>query len=111
MESSNINITAYRAQAEKYSRQSELTSDAESKLHFLAMAQGWLKLADNLGKRDVYTISSMMLWSPSEDRLQREPHKVEMSAPTQSSLTASRSMNWLPMRSNTGLFQMQLARF
>jgi hypothetical protein len=54
MESSNINITAYRAQAEKCSRQSELTSDVESKLHLLALAEGWLKLADNLGKQDVY---------------------------------------------------------
>ena len=54
MESSNINITAYRAQAEKCSRQAEFMSDTVSKLYWLAMAQGWLNLSDNLGKRDVY---------------------------------------------------------
>ena len=46
METSNF--TAYRAQAEKCSRQSDLTFDPDSKLHLLDLADAWLKLADNL---------------------------------------------------------------
>ena len=48
------NVTAYRAQAEKCSRQSDLTCDTDSKLHLLDLADAWLKLADNLGKQEVY---------------------------------------------------------
>lgn len=47
-------IAVYRARAEKCARQAELTSDANSKLHLLAMAKGWLILADNLAKKDVH---------------------------------------------------------
>ena len=50
MESSNI--AAYRAQAEKCSRQSELTTNVESKLHSLAMTEGWQLLVDSFGKKD-----------------------------------------------------------
>ena len=42
------NITAYRAQAEKCSHQSDLTFDAHSKLHLLDLADAWLKLANSL---------------------------------------------------------------
>ncbi len=51
METSNIK--AYRAQAEKCSRQSDLTDDTDSKLHLLDLADAWLKLADNLEKQDI----------------------------------------------------------
>jgi hypothetical protein len=40
--------------AEKCARQAELTSDADSKLHWLAMAKDWLILADNLAKKDIH---------------------------------------------------------
>lgn len=52
MESSTV--AAYRAQAEKCSRRSELTSDTAFKLHLLTLADAWLVLADNLRKEDVY---------------------------------------------------------
>ena len=42
------NITAYRAQAEKCSHQSDLTFDPRSKLHLLDLADAWLKLANHL---------------------------------------------------------------
>jgi hypothetical protein len=45
-------IAEYRARAERCFRQSELTGDPASKLHWLAMAEGWLLLADNLGEKD-----------------------------------------------------------
>jgi hypothetical protein len=48
------NIKEFRAQAENCFRQSELTSDGASKLHWLTLAEAWLLLADNMGKRDVY---------------------------------------------------------
>jgi hypothetical protein len=48
------NITEFRAQAENCFRQSELTSDGGSKLHWLTLAEAWLLLADNMGKREVY---------------------------------------------------------
>jgi hypothetical protein len=48
------NITEFRAQAENCFHQSELTNDRASKLHWLTLAEAWLLLADNLGKRDVY---------------------------------------------------------
>lgn len=47
-------IAEYRARAEKCARQAEWTSDADSKLHWLAMAKGWQILADNLAKKDVH---------------------------------------------------------
>ena len=47
-------IAEYRAQAEKCARQAELTSDADSKLHWQTMAKGWQLLADNLAKKDVH---------------------------------------------------------
>jgi hypothetical protein len=56
METSNI--AAYRAHAEKCSRQSDLACDTDSKLHLLDLADAWLKLADNLvvkGRRDAAT--------------------------------------------------------
>jgi hypothetical protein len=40
--------TEYREHAVK----SEGTSDADSKLHLLAMAEGWQLLADKLGRKD-----------------------------------------------------------
>ena len=46
----NFSIAEYRARAEKCFNQSELTGDPASKLHWLAMAEGWLLLADNLGE-------------------------------------------------------------
>ena len=48
-------IKEYREHAEKCSLHSEVTSDADSKLHWLAMAEGWLLLADSLGKKDAYS--------------------------------------------------------
>jgi hypothetical protein len=48
------NITEFRAQAENCFQQSELTKDSASKLYWLTLAEAWLLLADNLGKRDVY---------------------------------------------------------
>ncbi len=47
-------ITEFRAQAENCFRQSELTNDKASKLRWLTLAEAWLLLADNMGKRDVY---------------------------------------------------------
>ena len=47
-------ITEYRKHAEECSRQSELTSDKTNKLHWLAMAEEWLLLADSLGTKDSY---------------------------------------------------------
>lgn len=49
-----MEIAEYRARAEKCSRHAELTNDLASKLHWLAMAESWLVLADNLAKKDVY---------------------------------------------------------
>jgi hypothetical protein len=48
------NITEFRAQAENCFHQSELTKDKTTKLRWLTLAEAWLLLADNLGKRDVY---------------------------------------------------------
>lgn len=48
------NIIEYRERAERCARQSELTGDPASKLHWEAMAKGWLMLADNLAKKNVH---------------------------------------------------------
>ena len=48
------NITEFRAQAENCFRSSELTGDRASKMHWLALAEAWLLLADKMGKRNVY---------------------------------------------------------
>ena len=45
-------ITEYREHAVKSCRKSEETSDADSKLRLLAMAEGWQLLADKLGQKD-----------------------------------------------------------
>lgn len=45
-------ITEYREHAIKCCHKSEGTSDADSKLHLLAMAEGWQLLADKLGRKD-----------------------------------------------------------
>ncbi len=47
------NITKYRAQAEECFRQSELTSDTASKLHWLTLSEAWLLLGDSMTGRDV----------------------------------------------------------
>ncbi len=44
--------TEYREHALKSFHKSEGTSDADSKLHLLAMAEGWQLLADKLGRKD-----------------------------------------------------------
>ena len=48
------NIAEFRARAENCFRWSELTGDDASKMHWLTLAEAWLLLADNLGKKDVY---------------------------------------------------------
>lgn len=45
-------ITEYREHAVNCCHKSEETSDADSKLHLLAMAEGWQLLADKLGQKD-----------------------------------------------------------
>jgi hypothetical protein len=48
------NIKEFRAQAENCFHQSELTNNKGSKMRWLTLAEAWLLLADNMGKRDVY---------------------------------------------------------
>ena len=48
-------ITEYRKHAEECSRQSELASDTINKLHWLAMAEEWNLLANNLVVKDPYS--------------------------------------------------------
>jgi hypothetical protein len=45
-------ITEYNEHADSCSLQSELTGDADNKLHWLAMAEGWRLLAESLVKKD-----------------------------------------------------------
>ena len=45
-------ITEYREHAVNCCHKSEEASDADSKLHLLAMAEGWQLLADKLGQKD-----------------------------------------------------------
>ena len=45
-------IAEYREHAAKCYNKSAETSDADSKLHLLAMAEGWQLLADKLGRKD-----------------------------------------------------------
>jgi hypothetical protein len=47
-------ITAYREHAVNCCQKSEEASDADSKLHLLAMAEGWQLLADKLGQKDEF---------------------------------------------------------
>ncbi len=45
-------IAEYREHAIKSCHKAEVTSDADSRLHLLAMAEGWQLLADKLGRKD-----------------------------------------------------------
>jgi hypothetical protein len=45
-------IAEYREHAAKCCHKSVETSDADSRLHLLAMAEGWQLLADKLGQKD-----------------------------------------------------------
>ena len=45
-------ITEYREHAVNCCQKSEETSDADSKLQLLALAEGWQLLADKLGQKD-----------------------------------------------------------
>jgi hypothetical protein len=56
------NITEFRDQAENCFRRSELTHDRASKLHWLTLAEAWLLLADNMGKRDVYDACGISIY-------------------------------------------------
>lgn len=56
------NITEFRDQAENCFRRSELTYDRASKLHWLTLAEAWLLLADNMGKRDVYDACGISIY-------------------------------------------------
>jgi hypothetical protein len=46
-------IKKYRMEAEECFRQSQLTSDTASKLHWLTLSQAWLLLANNMMKLHV----------------------------------------------------------
>lgn len=56
------NITEFRAKAENCFQQSELTNDGASKLHWLTLAEAWLLLADNMGKREVYDACGISIY-------------------------------------------------
>lgn len=56
------NITEFRAKAENCFQQSELTNDRASKLHWLTLAEAWLLLADNMGKREVYDACGISIY-------------------------------------------------
>lgn len=56
-------ITEFRVQAGNCFRQSELTNDGASKLHWLTLAEAWLLLADNMGKRDVYDYCGISVYN------------------------------------------------
>ncbi|HEX7110121.1 MAG TPA: hypothetical protein VF224_12860 [Aestuariivirga sp.] len=45
-------IAEYREHAAKFCQKSVETCDADSRLHLLAMAEGWQLLADKLGQKD-----------------------------------------------------------
>jgi hypothetical protein len=62
------NITEFRAQAENCFRQSELTNDGATKLHWLTLAEAWLLLADNMGKREVYGACGIPVYHDSVQR-------------------------------------------
>ena len=47
-----VKITEHRTHAENFSAHSEATSDAVSKLHSLAMTEGWQLLVDSFGTKD-----------------------------------------------------------
>ncbi len=70
------NISEFRAQAENCFRQSELTNDGASKLHWLTLAEAWLLLADNMGKRDVYDACGVSTYQVSVQRqdVRHGPH-------------------------------------
>jgi hypothetical protein len=63
------NITEFRARAENCFRHSELTNDRASKLHWLILAEAWLLLADNMGKREVYGAYGVPVYHDSVQRL------------------------------------------
>jgi hypothetical protein len=45
-------ITEYNEHADNCSLQSELTGDADNKVHWLAMEEGWRLLAESLVKKE-----------------------------------------------------------
>ena len=61
-------ITEFRTQAENCFNRSELTSDTASKLHWLTLAEAWLLLADNIGKREVYETCGVSIYQYSMQR-------------------------------------------
>ena len=63
------NITEFRARAENCFASSELTNDRASKLHWLTLAEAWLLLADNMGKREVYGACGVPAYHDSVPRL------------------------------------------
>ncbi len=73
-------ITEFRAQAEICFRQSELTNDKDSKLRWLTLAEAWLLLADNMGKRDVYDSCGLSVYHvPVQREYARHlPHAHEL---------------------------------
>lgn len=62
------NITEFRAQAENCFRQSQLTNDKASKMHWLTLAEAWLLLADNIRKRDVYDACGVSIYQVPIER-------------------------------------------
>ena len=62
------NISEFRAQAENCFRQSELTSDRATRLHWLTLAEAWLLLADNMGRKDVYDTCGISIYQYSVQR-------------------------------------------
>ena len=46
-------VSQFRLQAEKCFRQSELTDDRASKFSWLALAEAWLLMSENMGKPDI----------------------------------------------------------
>jgi hypothetical protein len=47
--------------ADNCSLQSELTGDADNKLHWLAMAEGWRLLAESLANKDGYRHAKLIV--------------------------------------------------
>lgn len=62
------NIKMYRAQAEKCFRQSELTDDIASKLHWLTLAEAWLLMGDNMIEHDADDACGVSLYQHSMPR-------------------------------------------
>jgi hypothetical protein len=57
------NIKEFRAQAENCFHQSELTNNKGCKMRWLTLAEAWLLLADNMGKRDVYDYCGISVYN------------------------------------------------